>query len=222
MNREKDVKSGFGGNVFDAIRKKFLIFKVLEHQDSDSFGELYDLYLPQIYRFVYFKVLRKEEAEDLSAQTFFKAWEYLKSASAQGKTIDNFDALIYTIARNTVIDFYRKRAKDGKPADLSEGERIEAEESGIQSEIFQGSFGELEGALRQLKDLHREVIVLRFLEERNISEIAEITGKTSSHVRVILHRGLQALKQILIHENSRAHEKSKIPEGNLPVQGLAV
>src|SRR3989338_7003410 len=74
--------------------------------EAEAFGLLYDHYLPPIYRFVLFRVSHREEAEDITHQTFLKAWEGIHRYSPQGHA---FGSWLYRIARNAVIDAHRKR-----------------------------------------------------------------------------------------------------------------
>ncbi|MDZ4346963.1 MAG: sigma-70 family RNA polymerase sigma factor, partial [Candidatus Binatia bacterium] len=74
--------------------------------DPEAFGVLYDYYLPRIYRFVLFKVSSKEHAEDITQYAFLKAWENIRTYRPQGHA---FGSWLYRIARNAVIDHYRKR-----------------------------------------------------------------------------------------------------------------
>ncbi|PIR75566.1 MAG: hypothetical protein CO030_02135 [Candidatus Magasanikbacteria bacterium CG_4_9_14_0_2_um_filter_42_11] len=76
------------------------------HGDREAFGQLYDLYIKEIYRFVYYKTHQKETAADITADIFVKALH----------KIDTFDAMkgsfrtwLYTIARSAVIDHYRTK-----------------------------------------------------------------------------------------------------------------
>jgi len=73
--------------------------------ESEAFGLLYDFYMPRIYRFILFKVDRREEAEDLTHQTFLKAWESIEKYESRGYP---FSSWLYRIARNNVIDQYRR------------------------------------------------------------------------------------------------------------------
>src|SRR3989338_5724102 len=89
------------------IQEKLLLLKVRK-KDPDAFGQIYDLYVTSIYRFIYFKVANRADAEDLTSEVFLKIWQYLIDCEDE---IDNLRALIYKFARNLVIDFYRERAK---------------------------------------------------------------------------------------------------------------
>src|SRR3989344_1957239 len=74
--------------------------------EAEAFGLLYDHYLPPIYRFVLFRVSHREEAEDVTHQTFLKAWERIEQYEPKGHS---FGSWLYRIARNAVIDTHRKR-----------------------------------------------------------------------------------------------------------------
>jgi RNA polymerase sigma-70 factor (ECF subfamily) len=85
--------------------EKILLFQIQQKQNSEAYGKLYDAYVRQIYRFVYFKVSTHEEAEDITAEVFLKAWRYLQ----EKKEVKSFSGLLYRIARNGIVDLYRAR-----------------------------------------------------------------------------------------------------------------
>src|SRR6056297_3032720 len=88
--------------------KEKILLNQIKRGDEHAFGELYDKYKDDIYRFVYFKVSSEEKAHDLVNEAFLKIYDYLK----KGKDIRNFRAFLYKIARNIVIDFYRTRKEN--------------------------------------------------------------------------------------------------------------
>lgn len=177
----------------NALRDKLLLFHIRTKRDPEAFGRIYDAYLPQIYRFIYFKVPSEEEAQDLSADTFAKLWQYL----SDGKPVQNLQALVYQIARNLVMDYYRARPDRlttlGEevlrvPADDYRG--LLAVERGLEvSAILR--------ALRLLKDEYREAIILRYVDELSPKEIARVLGKNEGNARVLIHRALASLKAVL-------------------------
>lgn len=176
-----------------SLQEKFLIYKVRQHKDADAYGKLYDYYVDRIFRFVFFKVGSQEEAEDLTSESFLKTWEYINKTN---KKIDNFNALIYRVARNVVIDSYRTRRNDVPATDEEQMLRIQ-DQRDIEKEVnIEFEIKSVEKHLAQLKETYREVIILRYIEEFSITEISEITGKNKANVRVLLHRGLTALKEI--------------------------
>src|SRR3989338_7108037 len=96
------------------IEEKILFYKIKKN-DKQAFVKAYDLYIDQLYRFIYFKVGSREEAEDLCSAVFLKTWNYiLENSLKERKTLK---ALLYKIARNLIIDHYRKN-KDRKTVSL--------------------------------------------------------------------------------------------------------
>lgn len=173
--------------------------------DTESFGKVWDLFHEKMYRFIYLKVPTRQDAEDITAETFLKAWHYLR----EGKNVTSLQALLYTIARNLVIDFYRKRGNPPESLDAQgEDEIVIADRTDLTLEekmMLKGDMEEIEEALRHLKDMFREVIVLHYLNELSLIEVSEVVQKSPGAVRVILHRGLKTLKELL--EKNKKNKK---------------
>jgi len=178
------------------IKEKYLLFKVKTFNDPDAYAEIYDNYAPRIYRFIFFKVGNKADAEDLTSETFLKVWEYLKD----GQQVKYLNALFYSVARHIVIDFYRFRAK-----------RNEIEEP-ITTDVPTGQLNMLEKmdikqdtkvilkSLKLLKDEYNEVLVLKYLNELSVGEISKIIDKSPNNTRVLIHRALTALRKMVKSE----------------------
>jgi len=177
----------------NSLQEKFLIYKVRQNKDAEAYGKLYDFYVDRIYRFVYFKVNVREDAEDITSEVFLKAWEYINTTT---KKIENFNALIYRVARNSVIDYYRNRKMNISTDDEENMLQIQDKENVVEKVDVVIDRTNIEKLLSQLKEVYRDVILLRYIEEYSINEIANITGKSVANVRVLLHRGLQALKEL--------------------------
>lgn len=178
------------------LTEKILLYRIFTKKDPEAYTELYDLYVQRIYRFVFFKVSSHENAEDITSEVFLKAWQFLISNSSEQPEIKSFSGLLYKIARNSIIDFYRARAAKGE---VALDENIEASDEGKW-------FVELEQkietekiivAIKKMKQEYQEVLTLKYVDELDISEIAEITGKGNVAVRVTLHRALKKLKEFL-------------------------
>ena len=156
-----------------------------------AFGQLYDLYFAKIYRFVYYRVNHQETAEDLVADTFIRAWNGL-SGIADGQA---FNGWLYQIARNLVVDHYRSRKVT---VDLVTLENVLEYEGNIVDEtelsLAQKKFLE---ALEKLSPDQQITIKLRFLEDLSNREIAQILDKTEGAIRVIQHRAIKELKNLL-------------------------
>lgn len=158
--------------------------------DREAFGKLYQLYLDKIYRYVYFRVgQNKELAEDLASDVFVKAWEKL----GQYKE-GSFQAWIYAIARNTVIDNYRTQKQH-----VALTETIADEKQNHEEEIFKKlEIEKIKQALSKLTDEQQEIITLKFINDVPNTQIADIMGKREDAVRALQSRAIKALQELLV------------------------
>ncbi len=187
------------------LQEKLLLYRVRAKKDPEAYGKIYDLYATRIYRFVYFKVSSVEEAQDLTADVFLKAWSYL--LDEKGKEVRHLSALLYGIARNRVIDHYRSKAGRETLPLLEEAEEQIADDRATSKQTdAKIDVAMLEKHLRSLKDEYREVLVMKYLDELETFEIAKILGKTHGNVRVLLHRALSAIRDLVAAETTNDNE----------------
>lgn len=156
--------------------------------NKNAFGEIYKIYVKKIYRFIYYLVYDRELAEDLTQLVFLKAWKSLPSFSPERGTLQ---AYLYTIARNLVIDYQRRKKElpldkvDEPAATFDIDDRvIQAENKRTVSKL-----------LATLDTEERQLIIWRYFEELKFSEIAQILDQTEGNVRVRVHRILKKLKE---------------------------
>jgi RNA polymerase sigma-70 factor (ECF subfamily) len=162
--------------------------------DGDAFGELYLLHLDTIYRYVYYRVGDASDAEDLTEQVFLKAWESLSGYKQRGNP---FASWLYRIAHNTTVDHYR-RQKPTVPMPSPEEVDLPGEQpSSLEQIIKAEEASALATAITQLPEAQQQVIILRFIEGLKHAEVARIIGKSEGACRVIQHRALVALNQLL-------------------------
>lgn len=160
---------------------------------SEAFSELYEFYFDRIYKFIFFRVNHKEIAEDLAEDVFVKAWTRIKSVKEQ-----SFGGWLYQITKNTVIDYYRQKKTT---VDLQDVENIlEYEHSIVDETNAQYEQKRLLDLIRKLTPDQQIVIKLKFLEELDNSEIAELISKSEGSIRVTQHRALQRLNELLIEQ----------------------
>lgn len=163
--------------------------------DEQAFGRLYDKYVEELYRFVVMRVASRHEAQDLVGEVFLKAWQYL---SSKKKQIEDFRALLYRIARNLVIDYYRASKKEYTTFEEGQLENIIDTASDLAEETQKkDDLRIVFTALDQLPDDHRELILLRYVQDLSIKEIALIQGKTNGAIRVALHRAIKQVKNLI-------------------------
>ncbi len=177
----------------ERLTEKFLLYQVQVKKNPDSFGHLYDRYIDKIYRFVYLKLSNKHEAEDVTSEVFLKTWNYLTDNSKVH--VKSFSGLIYKIARNAVIDIYRSRARN-KETSLEAMPELPQDTSIIDSIHINQEVQALLRQVKKMKNEYQEVVVLRYVDNLPISEIAQILGKKKTNVRVTLHRALKVLKKL--------------------------
>ncbi len=186
------------------IQSKILILRLKKH-DPEAFTEMYDTFVDRIYRFVLFKVSSVEEAEDITSEVFLKTWEYFSRENADVK---HLSAFLYQMSRNMVIDYYRQRARHvsvplswehDKTQDIPDPKQNLAE-----TIAHNMAFQQLSLCLNTLKDEYKEVVVLHYIEGYSTREIATILGKKKGNVRVILHRALRTLEEVMKKETPTA------------------
>lgn len=185
--------------------KDKLLYLRLNRKDKDAFVEIYDMYFDHIYRFVYFKVSQKEEAEDLTSSVFLKTWGYVQDNSVKDyKTLKSF---LYKVARNAVIDYYRKKSVQNEKISLNDGINT-IDVADVSQDIhtkmeINSDVGLVEKNLRKLKDEYREIIVMRYLNELSIKEISFALDKTPGSIRVTLYRALNALRSLMEEDKQK-------------------
>lgn len=175
------------------------IFDKAKQGDQAAFGEIYNLFFKPIYRFIYFRVSHKEIAEDLAEEVFLKA--YVKIASVREH--EAFAGWLYQIARNAVIDYYREKKSDVPLQDI---ENTLEYETNIVDMVNLGQDQKLMLALlKQLTAEQQIVIKLKFIEDLDNPTIAELLHKSEGAVRVIQHRAIARLQE-LIAQKLNTHE----------------
>lgn len=159
--------------------------------DAVAFGQIYELYFDKVYRFIYYRTNHQQTAEDLVAETFIRVWNKISAI----EDFTSFNGWIYQIARNLVIDYYRSRKTD---VDISTLENVlEYEDNIVDRANLSFQQGKFLAVLDQLTSDEQLVIKLKFFDELDNWEIANVLGKTEGAVRVIQHRAINELKELL-------------------------
>jgi len=155
--------------------------------NANAFSELYRRYVKKIYNYFCYRTSDIADAEDLTSQTFERVLKNIKSFEVKV----SFNAWIFKISRNLLIDFYRKR-------------KIEIEIENVQLSFNKDYLKELdqketlERLFRQvnkLPDEQRETILLKYKHSFSNQEIAQVLGKSEGAVKQLAHRALKKLKR---------------------------
>ena len=158
--------------------------------DSEAFGQLYDHYADQVFRYIYYRVGSRPLAEDLTADAFVRALRALPRFTWQGT---DFGAWLTTIARNLITDHFKSsRTKREVVADEvpdSDDRRDGPEQEAVANDVHDA----LMRALRTLPEDQQECLVSRFMLERSIAETAELMGRSPGAIKQLQLRAIRAL-----------------------------
>ncbi|MBF8280830.1 MAG: RNA polymerase ECF-type sigma factor, RNA polymerase sigma-70 factor, ECF subfamily [Candidatus Magasanikbacteria bacterium] len=192
----------------DFFTDKLLLYKVQRQRDAEAYGEFYDRYVSRIYRFIYFKVSSAPEAEDLTSEVFLKTWQYLQDHT----DVRNLVALTYRVARNVVIDFYRQRKDNASFEEVIETEDVSDLGALVKNLEQKQDSQKVLAAVRRLKSEYRDIILFRYVDGLSMDEISAILEKSKVGSRVLLHRAMKTLRQLIANNGiaeSSANEKVK-------------
>lgn len=164
---------------------------------ENDFLEAYEQYSEALFRHCYFRVYERERAHELVQDTFMKTWEYV----AAGNEIRNFRAFLYRVAQNLIVDEARRR-KIRRETSLDEMKaEFGFEPSKDDRDVLERR---IEGAdamklLKKLSDEDRDVLILRFVDELEPREIADVLDVSANAVSVRIHRAMKRLRELLDH-----------------------
>ena len=159
--------------------------------DRRAFAALYDLHVEAVYRYAFYRVRTDAEAEDVTSEVFHRALVAMPRYEPRRP----FLAFLYTIARNIVTDRLRRQRPE---ASFEDAIAHPSDTPGPDDRaVAMDNARHLRAAVSRLTPLQQEVVILRFLEDRSIKEIAEITGKPESTIRGLQMRALAALRELL-------------------------
>jgi RNA polymerase sigma-70 factor (ECF subfamily) len=164
--------------------------------DQDALTCIYQTYHPAIYRYIYHHLGDAQVCQDLASEVFHRFLTALRGDSGPDRQLK---AWLYRVAHNLIVDELRRRTHrdhsslDGPLAELLTDKSPSPEERAR----YAIAGAHVRRALLQLTPEQRQVIVLKFLEGMDNSEIAEITGRTVGAVKALQFRGLDALRYAL-------------------------
>ena len=165
---------------------------------KEQFISNYNKLSDSVFRYCIFRISDREMALDITQEAFTKYWDAL----AAGQNVKNDKALIFTIVRNLIIDYYRKKKSLSLEAlmENEDGESFEEfvlEPSNKKYEIeleTEGRF--LINSIKNLPKSYQQIMYLRYVEGMNPDEISKILGISINATSVRIHRGIEELKKI--------------------------
>lgn len=166
-----------------------LVLRAIQ-KDQEAFGELYDRHVVRVYRHIYYMVGNPAEAEDLTAQTFLRAWEAIERYQVRGAP---FVSWLLRIAHNLGVSHLRSKRESSQLHDGIVDDKLRRDPEWSYQQTAEEEM--VREAILRLREEQRQVIILRFIEDLDYREVAEIIGKSVAAIRVIQHRALNALRK---------------------------
>jgi RNA polymerase sigma-70 factor, ECF subfamily len=187
------------GNGLTRDKAEAELVERLKACDEGAVRQVYRLHADAIYRYALYQSGNSSLAEDVAGEVFVRMMESIGSYKYRGSPIS---AWLYRIARNLIIDHQRR---GGRFQPLEEGYDLTLiSDNPIELAERQLSWAELREALAELTDDQRQVIILKFIENLENREVAEVIGKSEGSVKSLQHRALRRLRRVLEKRGSHA------------------
>jgi len=146
---------------------------------------------PFVFRYLYYRSITREDAEDLTSEVFVRVVNSIKSQKGY------FPAWLIRIAKNLLTDYYRKRGKSRETSLEEVKEPFSNSDEERRDNLHQSDIRKM---LDMLTEEQKEVIVLKFIEGNTNEEIAKLMSKSIGAIKALQFRALSALRDILKKE----------------------
>jgi len=167
--------------------------------DPEAFGQLYELYVDNIYSYIYYRVGNHHDAEDLTAKVFFRALNHIPRYKNNGAP---FAAWLYRIAHNLVANWYRDHSRRQMVALDNVKLSGEGQENPHRAVERTNERELLLNAIQELPPERQQLLTLKFIERMSNAEIGRVMGRSEGAIKSLYHRTLISLKKLLAeHEN---------------------
>lgn len=162
----------------------------------------------EIYNYIYYRVYNKQEAEDITQEAFFKLIRAEKRY--EDRPVSSIVALLKTIARNLIVDNWRKQNNGAMHVYMELDEFVQADQLCIEEEVEQKD--EVKRALDLLNREQQKIIRYRLLDGFSIAETAQLMGKSISAIKTTQYRSVQYLRRTLNEREAIEIKKEKAHE----------
>ncbi len=186
----------------DRKREQALI-QLAQRGDSQAFAELYNAYVDNIYRYIFYRVNTVTIAEDLTADVFIHALEGLPTYEDRSSPLL---AWLYRIAHARLVDYYRRAERAGQHESIDDVE-LGFDEDLDSSIMTMHQADQIQAALQTLTDEQQQVIIFRFMEGYSLEKTAEVMGKTTGAIKSMQLRALNALSRALERQGFKPQDR---------------
>jgi RNA polymerase sigma-70 factor, ECF subfamily len=165
--------------------------------DQNALADLYDWYMPRIYRYAVARLGNPAEAEDLTEEVFLKMLGAI--GDFRWKEVP-FSSWLFRIAHNQIATHFRRTAQRGGPAAEISEEMVDWRAGPAAAVEERITMEEVRRAAAELPEAQREVIALRFAVGLSIAETAKALGKRENNVKALQHKAVAKLQKVLLPE----------------------
>ena len=176
--------------------------------DQAALSELYQTFFPRLYRYILARTGNTYDAEDLTEEVFMRVLEAIKRFEHRKAP---FSAWLFRIAHNAVISQRRKETARGRSSQLNDGMPVDSAgpEELVEKRV---ALSEVMQAAKSLPDAQRQVISLRFAAGLTVAETARAMGKGEGNVKVIQHKAIVKLREMMGQPKKQKRPKAKVYE----------
>lgn len=172
----------------------YQLIQMSKDGDTQAFGELYERHYQSVFRFLYAHLDNRQDAEDLMEEVFLSVWHSVANYKEKGVP---FIAFLFRVARNGLIDHYRRSKSTKLLTSIEDLPLRDHEPEPGEVLLTTLEHQEVRKVLEKLREDYRMVLVLRFLSELSPEETAEVMQRSAGAVRVLQHRALSAMRELL-------------------------
>ncbi len=155
---------------------------------------VYDVIFNDLYKYIYWNIGSRDDAQDLASEVFVKALAALDRFEAARSTAR---AWLFTIARNLVVDHHRKRSRRSQAALADDIPSAGCMEDAVETAAASTA---VRAALRELNEEQRQVVTMKFFSGLSNAEVAAAMGKREGAVNAMQHRALKKMGKMLEEE----------------------
>ncbi len=160
-------------------------------QKREQFIESYNEHVDAIFRYILFRVYNRQRAHDMTQEVFTKVWKVL----VDGKNIENLRAFLYKVAYHLIVDESRKKKEQSLDVLKEVGFEITGND-----EKFSQDMVDIQIIVERIENMgenYRDILLMRYVDDLPVGEIASALGLSENVVSVRIHRGIKKLRNTL-------------------------
>lgn len=159
--------------------------------NEEEFLEAYEQYADAIFRYCYARMGERERAKDAVQETFHRAWKWL----LKGHRAKNMRALLYRMATNITIDEYRRPSAQSLDALADLG--VDVADRTARDPLLSAQEAEVIAIARKLDPKYRDPLLMRYIDDLPVKDIATVLGESENTTSVRIHRALKQLRELM-------------------------